>query len=128
MTCLSYHIGQSQLSFPSQKSTGSLHKRDGRRKKWRKLFVGHLPKSLSLEDLRCFLSEYSPIEDLSLIVDPVTRQPKGMRSPRLLCSGCAFVYVNSDREAELLINSLNDKYRFPDVFLCWTYDRSNRSF
>lgn len=78
MVNLSCHIGQSQMSFPSQRSIGSVQKRDGRRKKWRKLFVGHLPKSLSLEELRYFLSEYSPIEDLSLIVDPVTKQPKGI--------------------------------------------------
>ena len=107
---------------------GSVQKRDSRRKKWRKLFVGHLPKSLSLEELRYFLSEYAPIEDVSLIVDPVTRQPKGTFGRCLLRSGCAFVYVNSDREAELLINSLNDKYRFPDVFSYLFYDRSNRSF
>lgn len=36
-----------------------------------------LPKSLPLEELRYFLSVYSPVEDVSLIVDPVTRQPKG---------------------------------------------------
>ena len=116
------------MSFPSQRSMGSAQRRDARRKKWRKLFVGHLPKSLPLEELRYFLSEYSPVEDVSLIVDPVTRQPKGHFEFCHLRSGCAFVYVNSDREAELLINSLNDKYRFPDVFLCCSYDRSNQSF
>ena len=116
------------MSFPSQRSMGSAQRRDARRKKWRKLFVGHLPKSLPLEELRYFLSEYSPVEDVSLIVDPVTRQPKGNFEFCHLRSGCAFVYVNSDREAELLINSLNDKDRFPDVVLCCSYDRSNQSF
>ena len=61
----------------------------------KKLFIGHLPKSVSEEELRTFLSQFCPIEGLHLIQDSVTGELKGpihppSVMPRLCLYFCRF--------------------------------------
>ena len=51
--------------------------KDSQRQNLKKIFIGHLPKSLSESDLLATLSQVCEIESISMIVDKETHSPKG---------------------------------------------------
>lgn len=52
--------------------------KDNQRQNLKKIFIGHLPKSLSESELLATLSQVCEIESISMIVDKERRSSKGM--------------------------------------------------
>ena len=80
-----------------------------------KLFVGHIPKGMSQEDVTSFLSQYAPIRSFYFIRDPSTNDSKGLFCGMGLIPGCAFVTVDNCKIADSLISQLSDRVRLGNV-------------
>lgn len=61
------------------------------------LYVGHMEPSVTAEDLRAAFTAYGPVEEVTIITDKVTGQPRGF----------GFVEMTGDKEAQDAILGLN---------------------
>lgn len=67
-----------------------------------KVFVGHIPSTMTEESLSQLFGEFGNIVDISIIKDKRTNQPKG----------CAFINFSTKEEADLAINTINSSNRY----------------
>ena len=64
-----------------------------------KLYVGNLPFDITEGDLRNMLSEHGPVNEIAVVMDKVTGQPRGF----------AFATMNTEEAAKAAILALNGK-------------------
>src|SRR4051794_3596091 len=64
-----------------------------------KLYVGNLPFDITEEDLRTLLSEHGPVNEIAVVMDKATGQPRGF----------AFATMNTQEAASAAIQGLNGK-------------------
>jgi CUG-BP- and ETR3-like factor len=70
-----------------------------------KLFVGQVPKTFEEKDLRPYLEQYGPLQELSILRDKLTKIHKG----------CAFVTYVNKTSAEHAQAGLHDKVLLPGM-------------
>ena len=64
-----------------------------------KLYVGNLSSDVTENDLRDMLSKHGPVDEINVIMDKVTGQPRGF----------AFATMNTEEGAKAAILALNGK-------------------
>src|ERR1043166_3580393 len=64
-----------------------------------KLYVGNLPLDITENDLRDLVGQHGPVNDIKVIMDTMTRRPRGF----------AFVTMNTEEGAKAAILALNGK-------------------
>ena len=64
-----------------------------------KLYVGNLSTDVTENDLRDMLSKHGPVDEINVIMDKVTGQPRGF----------AFATMNTEEGAKAAILALNGK-------------------
>ena len=64
-----------------------------------KIYVGNLSSDVTENDLRDMLSKHGPVDEIKVIMDKVTGQPRGF----------AFATMNTEEGAKAAILALNGK-------------------
>jgi RNA recognition motif-containing protein len=64
-----------------------------------KLYVGNLSSDVTENDLRDMLSKHGPVDEIKIIMDKVTGQPRGF----------AFATMNTEEGAKAAILAMNGK-------------------
>eukprot|EP00798_Chlamydomonas_sp_ICE-L_P012603 gene12603-15829_t len=72
-----------------------------------RLFVGWVPKHYTEAQLQEIFEEFGKVEDLFILKDKVSGQPRG----------CAFVSYGTEEEAERAVNKLHGQIRLPGAAL-----------